>query len=393
MDLLTENHLRSLATTREPDCVTLLMAARGGGAEADPIGWKNLLNEAEAALVARGARGPAARDLLRPARALLSDKEFWKGPAGGLAFFIAGGIARAFRLPLPVEPAAVVAPRFFLKPLLPLAEAGGRYFLLALSQKQVRLLRGTPRGAEDVTPEGVPSGLEEALRTHDRDEPLEFHTHPALGLGRRGAIFHGQGVGVDDAKDNLLRYFRAVDHGLHPALRGEKAPLLLASVDYLRPIYRDANTYPYLLEEGIAGNPERLNVAQLHEQALKVIAPLLRAPREKAAALYARLAGTGRTADDLTEAVTSCGQGRIETVFVAADAERWGRVGVPGAAVTLDEGRSTENEDLLNAAALDTLAHGGKVFAVPSAEVPGGGPLAAIYWLPRSGKKRVAAAL
>lgn len=392
MDLLTENHLRSLATTRQPDCVTLLMTARGAGAEADPICWKNLLNEAEAALIARGARGTAAREVLRPARALLSDEEFWKGPAGGLAFFVAGGIARAFRLPIAVEPAAVVAPHFLLKPLLPLAEAGGRYFLLALSQNGVRLIRGTARGAEDVTPEGVPSSLEEALWTHDRDEPLEFHTHPALGLGRRSAIFHGQGVGIDDAKDNLLRYFRAIDHGLHPVLRGEKAPLLLASVDYLRPLYRDANTYPHLLEEGLAGNPERLSVAELHERALKVIAPLLRAPREKAARLYNRLAGTGRTATDLAETVTACGQGRIETLFVATDAERWGRLDGPGGAVTLEESRSTEGEDLLNVAALETLSHGGTVFAVPSAEVPGEGPLAAIYWLPHAGKKRVAAA-
>jgi hypothetical protein len=392
MDLLTENHLSSLATTRQPDCVTLLMTARGAGAEADPIQWKNLLNEAEATLIARGARGPAAREFLRPARALLSDGDFWRGPAGGLAFFIAGGVARAFRLTVPVEPVAVVAPRFFLKPLLPLAEAGGRYFLLTLSQNQVRLIRGSASRAEEVTLKGVPSSLEEALRTHDRDEPLEFHTHPALGLGRRGAIFHGQGVGIDDAKDNLLRYFRAIDHGLHATLRGEKAPLILASVDYLWPLYREVNTYPRLLEQGIAGNAERLSVAELHERALEVVAPLLRAPREKAAGLYARLAGTGRTAADLAETVTACGQGRIETLFVAMDAERWGRVDVPGGPVTLDEGRSTEGEDLLNVAALDTLTHGGTVFAVPSAEVPGEGPLAAIYWLPHAGKKQAAAA-
>ncbi|MBI4641258.1 MAG: hypothetical protein HY731_11220, partial [Candidatus Tectomicrobia bacterium] len=47
---------------------------------------------------------------------------------------------------------------------------------------------------------------------------LQFHTkaqeYGAQGQGRRGAMLHGHGVGTDDAKVNLLRYFRQIDSGL-----------------------------------------------------------------------------------------------------------------------------------------------------------------------------------
>jgi hypothetical protein len=61
----------------------------------------------------------------------------------------------------------------------------------------------------------VPRNLAEALLTHDRDEALTFHTRPTSG-GSWGAIFEGHGVGIDDAKDDLLRYFQKIDRALHP---------------------------------------------------------------------------------------------------------------------------------------------------------------------------------
>jgi hypothetical protein len=314
MDTFTEGSLRSLATARRDCCVSLLLPTRGGGAPEDATGWKTLLADAADGLAACGVPESTARALLRPARAVLPDRDFWKALGrGGLAFFLAEGICRSFYLPEPVAQVAVVGPRFYLKTLLPLTGTGGRYYLLTISQNHVRLIRGTARGAEEVTPAGVPASQEEALWSHDRDEPLEFHTHPALGFGRRGAIFHGQGVGVDDAKDDLHSYFRKVDRGLHAVLRDERAPLVLAGVKYLWPIYRAANTYPHLLAEGVAGNPDRLSVARLHQRALPLVTPLLAAPREAAAALYACLAGTGRTANDPAEVVTAGEQGRVET--------------------------------------------------------------------------------
>jgi hypothetical protein len=60
--------------------------------------------------------------------------------------------------------------------------------------------------------------------------------------------------------------------------------------------------------------------------------------------------------------------------------------------VTFRDRPAPVDEELLNRAAVDVITHGGTVFAVPAGEVPGGGPLAAIYWLPHAAKKQGAAA-
>ncbi len=382
MDALTRQDIKALMVHEQGPCVSLLLPTHRGGAQEDLIGWKNLLQEAENGLLAHGARAPEARELLRPASRLLEDRPFWKAPGDGLAFFLAPGLARFWRLPLRLGPQAVVGRRFHVKPLLPLLQGDGRFYVLALSQKRVRLLEGTRDSTREVDPGRVPRNLAEALRFHDRDEPLLFHTHPGLGLGRSGAIFHGHGVGIDDAKDDLLNYFRQIDRGLHDLLNGERIPLLLASVEYLWPLYRQVNTYAHLLEGGIRGNPDQLSPQALHDRAWALVGPHFGAAQNDAAALYARLAGTGRTFSDAAEAAAAAYGGRVQVLLVAEGKECPGAFDPQTGTATPHETAQPGDEDLLNLAAAFTLLHGGTVHVVPPAAVPNGGPVAGVYWLP-----------
>jgi hypothetical protein len=258
--------------------------------------------------------------------------------------------------------------------------------VLALSQNQVRLLQGTALGLHEVDVDGLPTSLAQALRFHDRDEPLIFHTHPSLGLGRWGAIFSGQGVGIDTAKRDLLLYFRHIDRGLHQVLRGEHAPLVLASVAYLWPIYHEANTYPHLLEHGVPGNPDHLSEKELHEKAWAVVKPAFADAEARAAAQYAQLAGTGRTSCDVAEVVRAAYSGHVAILFVGRGRQRPGGFDPVSGVVQLHETPCPGDEDLLNGAAISTLLHGGLVYVTDPDKVPGGGPLAAIRWLPLARK-------
>jgi Bacterial archaeo-eukaryotic release factor family 3 len=226
------------------------------------------------------------------------------------------------------------------------------------------------------------------------DETRTFHTHPAAG-GRADAremIFHGQGVGIDNAKEGLLEFAQRVDRGLQGQLRNEQAPLVLAGVDYLLAIYRQAKTYPHLLAEGVEGHPDRLSARELHDRAWPVVEPHFRVAREKTAALYRQLAGTGRTASDLAQVVAAAYQGQIQFLFVALGQERWGRFDPVQQKVEIHERTEPGDEDLLNFAVVHTLSHKGTVYAIPPEELPDRPPLAAIFWLPlgeRSSKRMV----
>jgi hypothetical protein len=381
MDILTKTELTKLLIPQRGPCVSLFMPAHRKASEQDPIRGKNLLRSAEEKLLAAHLRGADARSLLAPARRLFEDDSFWKNQSDGLACFLAHDVARFYRLPLAFPEMAAVAPHFHLKPLLPLLAGNGRFYVLAISQNYVRLLQGTAFGVDRVDLKGVPTNLSQAMQFHDRDEPLNFHTRPT-GAGRWARIFNGQGVGIDDFKDDLLRYFQQIDRGLHELLRTERIPLILASVEYLWPLYRQANTYPHLSERGIAGSPDRLSDKELHEQGWAILQPQFQQAQRDAAALYQQLAGTGRTTNDISEAVNAARQGRLEFLFVSLGEEQWGTCGPLGERITVHEKSEPGDEDLLNVAAMHTILRGGVVFAVPPGDLPGGTLVAGIYWLP-----------
>jgi hypothetical protein len=81
--------------------------------------------------------------LLNPAQERLQDDDFWQHQSDGLAFFLAREFAQSFCLAERFEELAVVEHRFHLKPLFPLISGDGVFYVLALSQNQVRLFHGS----------------------------------------------------------------------------------------------------------------------------------------------------------------------------------------------------------------------------------------------------------
>lgn len=383
MDLLSRDDLRALIEERADPCVSVFLPThRAGPAELQQnrIRLKNLLREAEDRLVEGGRRASAAREIVGSGRALLEDGAFWRHQADGLALFLTPAGSRHYRLALRFPELVVVGPRFHVKPLLPLFAEDGRFYVLALSQKDVRLLQGTRQSVTEVDLTGVPRSLAEALRYDQFEKQLQLHTASGPGRGGRGAVvFHGQGMDMEDTKANILRYFQQIDAGLRDFLREERAPLVLAGVEYLFPLYREASAYPHLLETGIAGNPELLRAEELHARAWDVVKPHFQKAQAQAAARYQELAGTGRASDRLEEVVPAAHQGRVDSLFVAVGAERWGTIGPDGRVAESRTSPAPGDEDLLNVAAAETVRNRGTVYAVEPSQVPGGAELAAIF--------------
>jgi len=383
MDLFTRDELKALLAEHRSPCISVFIPAHRGGSEEDPIRWRNHLSEAEEHLTKAGWRAPEVRELLAPGRRLLDDTTFWKNQSDGLAAFIAPKFLHLFRLPLAFKDGVAVASQFSVIPLLPLLSGNGRFFVLALSQKAVRLLEGTHYSVSELDLKGMPRSLAEALLTHENMEPFSFFgRRTGEGAGSWGGIFHGHGVGIDDSKDELLHYFQKIDRGLHPLLREEKAPLILAAVEYLQPIYRQANSYAQLLERGIEGNPERLSNKELHDRAWPLIKPVFEAAQQVAAAQYRQLAGTEHASGDLEAVVAAAYQGRVETLFVSLGRQAWGVLDPAAGKVELHKKALFGDVDLLDLAAAHTLTHGRTVYAVQPEHLPSGTDVAAIFCLP-----------
>ena len=192
-------------------------------------------------------------------------------------------------------------------------------------------------------------------------------------------MFHGHGVVSEEDKEDILRFFQKVDRGLQDLLHDEGTILVLAGVEYLLPIYAEANTYPHLLSDGIKGNPEVLSPQELHEQAWAIVRPYFQKAQQEAVARYQQLANTERTSNDIRAIVPAAHYGRVDTLFVAVGLQSWGAFDPQTNTIDIHREEEPGDEDLLDLAAVQTLLHGGKVYAMEPAEVPDGVPLAAVF--------------
>lgn len=375
-----------LVEQSQSPCVSLYMPMQRAGSEVqqNPIRFKNLIKQAEGLLQENyQLRNTDMQALLQPALDLDQD-DFWQHQDAGLAIFLSQGFSRYYRLPLAFEELVVVSDRFHLKPLMPLLTGDGEFYLLALSQKKIRLFQGTRYGIREIELEDVPTSVDAALQYDETAREGQFRIGTSAG-GNSGSnqqgSFHGQGSpDRDDPKADVLQFFHALDQGLQGYLHGKQSPLILAGVEYLLPIYQEANTYPHLVDTILAvENIGVLDPEAVHQQAWAVVEPQYTQSQAAAIDHYHELAGTGKTSTDLKEAVAAAYYGRIDQLFVALGMQQWGNFDPQAESLHVHSEAEPGDEDLLDAAAVQTVLNGGTVYAVQPEQIPDQGTLAAVF--------------
>jgi hypothetical protein len=333
----------------------------GSETQQNQIRFKNLLKKAEEELIQSGMRNTTAKEFLKPAQDLLNDLPFWKNQRDGLAFFLSPRDRRYFCLPVDFSELLVVADQFHLKPLVPMLSGDVGFYVLAISKNAIRLIECTRFSARRVEVQGLPENLDTALNLDEFQKRLQRH------------------VGTEDEKGKILLYFQEVDRGLRPFFRDKKGPLLFAGVDYLFPIYREANTYAHLHPRAISGNPEELSEEELMEDAWPILEPYFEKQRKKSVEQFYDYHGTGRASTGIEDIVKAAAHARIATLFVATGVQKWGTYDPGMDRVTLSAEGAEGTRDLLDFAAIETLLNGGLVYAVSPGEVPEKAAMAAVF--------------
>jgi hypothetical protein len=342
----------------------------------DPIKFKTLLAQAEAAIEARDA-GRGAGSLLDPLRRLSEDEGMWEHSLDGIAVFWSPSFAAAYRVPMPIPEEVVVSETFHTKPLFRFLRTNSRYYVVSVTQNSVGLYQGTSYGAEPVNLKGLPGDLTAALGVSELDEDERgFSAHGAVPAGR---VYHGRGPGKEDRKEVLVKFFRAIDKGLHDYLREERAPLLLAAVRYYHPIYREANTYPHLLEEGLDGNYERSNGDVIHAEAWPIVSRDVERRIAEWMERYRSLSGKGLAVDGVQAVASATVQGRVLCVLASEDGDTWGRLDRATGQVHVDEASTgREDADLLDDICEEAWKRGAEIYVLPRASLPTQKPIAAV---------------
>jgi Bacterial archaeo-eukaryotic release factor family 3 len=360
--------LRRLAHIKGP-CVTLRVPDSHPGA-ADSARRAQLRQLTQTAVNELGHLSPAktAESLADALRGFVETIPMGGDASGGPGFtvFVAPGHEVAFATP-GVQPSAVAATHFDLLPLLAAASAPKDFYALGISRKAVRLWKLTPHGCEEVAlPSTVPASIEAAEGVDHPDHHLQNRSTIGSNAGKMNSMRFGTVSDYDSEAEHLHHFFGMVSKGLRDVVRDLPVFLVGTRPDLLA--FRKASHGGMLFEDEWHENPAHCSPAQVEAKARAAAAGELYRQAETAARQLPEI--RQKIENDPAAIYRAAAEGRVHNLYVA-DSE-----GMAASTAHIDGLHA--NDDVHNAAAVETLRTGGTVFSLSGAGLPGGGVIAAV---------------
>lgn len=389
MDIISKDTLIDLIEGKQGIATSIYMPAfiATPKARQNPIRLKTLVSEAEEKLKKADMDLDSIKSYLEPLSNLVDDEMFWQDKSEGLVIFLDESKLISYDVPVQFDEFVEVGDSFHITPLIPVYEGDGQFYLISLNKDRPEIYKGSKYSLYKIEELDLPEDLQTLF-----DEFYEFHQHmqfhsktrtpgadASQTTGNREGVFFGHGGDDIDEEAELRNYYHRFDAALMDYLDGEDAPLVLAGVGFLHPIYKEANTYPHLVDEGITKDVERMPVDELQEKAWEIVKDQYQTDVQQALGVFHSLSEKdGDTTEDIGTIVSAAYFKRINTLFIAKDAHMWGDFDPDENIVRIDEEQTSNNQDLLNFAAIHSLFNGGNVLLLEPDEVPGGGEAAAI---------------
>ena len=284
----------------------------------------------------------------------------WEKHRGGLVIFCARGTTRIFRTPHAVSDSVHVSNHLYIGPLLPMLASRQQFLVLALSQKHVRLLRCTDAEVRTVElPASIPQSVEQAGAFDAPDHDLENRSAAGASAEARHRIHFGTGTAEEKADEYTYNFFKILDREINRLFGNERLPLILAGVDHEIALYRKANSYPHLLSGNVHCGPDRLANSEIYRMALDVLDAQNAADKEQVASHFSEKKSSGLVLTDPLLILTAARRGQIHHLLLT------------------EKESATDEDELLNLIALETIRRRGQISTVSHAELPEGGSIAA----------------
>ena len=372
---MTKEDLQTLANFSGINCVSIYIPTHKKGHQVnegqDTILLKNHYQQIRQQLKDKDISENDANEYLAPIKQLIDDNDFWHYQEHGLAVFLGVDYFKALKLPYSVQEFSMLSTSFHLDQIVPLLHKEHPFYILAISLNKIRLLESDEQNVEELNIQDmVPEGMEDALSYYDFEKNLQYHSGGSS-RGKTGTpIYHGQGGDGDKDDVYVQEYFRRVNDALEQIIGDKNRPVVVAAVDYLHPIYREANKMLKLADTGITMNPDQESPENLHQKAAEILKDYFNEDKQTEMDRYAALAGSGQASYDIEEIAPAAVNGRIDALFVVEGTHRWGYINREENSVQLHESEQENGHDLVSKSAVQTILHGGNTYMVKKEDLP-----------------------
>ena len=373
MALLSKQEIVNLHEVNQKNCISIFIPTHRAGKKVleqeDALVLKNELKDVKIKLSERGIQNDIITKMVRPVQDLIDDSSFWREQSDGLALFIADGFYEKHTLPIYFEAFNYVSDSFYLKPLMPLFVDDGNFYLIILELSNVKLYECTQHSfTEYIIDDLVPESIQDRVGFDFEEKNLQFRTQQA-GIGQ--VMYHGQEAATGKSKNEIKKYFRAINDGLQTVFKEQNRPLLIASQEYLFDIYKGVNSYPNLMQENCKVDLTAASIFEIHESAWEMMVPIFDQKKKDKIALFLDAEGTGKTAIGIDKILPTAFSGKIDTLFCENRANIFGTFKEENEMVIATASEENNNTiSLMNRAAIQTFLKGGSVYLLDKEEMP-----------------------
>ena len=370
-DVVTLNDLGLLARASGP-CITTVVSIP------NPLEietrFKNAIRGIDRKLKEIGSGGDIPQ-LTQPVRDLAATAEAEGIWAQSIILFRSPDLFRWFLLPEAAHDMISVEERFQIRPILSAVANQQRFYLLALSRRDIRLFHCTQHHAQEENLRGLaPQDIHVWMGTWKPDHMLDNRAVAGPGAGSNKGVAFTTSRDRERHNEYLAHFYKEVDRGIESILHRDGAPLVLAGVEEEVAIYRQVTTYPRISEKAVNGAPDGIEDPVLHKLAREVAGEVQSDPLTKTIARFERYRDSARVSSDASQIIPAAWEGRLADLVFSRNAALRGVFTVE----TLQVQPRDSGEDLLNAAALWTIQRGGQAFALRQSEMPLPGEVAAV---------------
>ncbi len=258
-----------------------------------------------------------------------------------MAFFVTEKFAGFLFVPFPVFENVIVAQSLHLKPILSWIKEGDQFYLVTLSSKSCRLLKGDSFSLSEISTVTLP------ISEHDKNKK------------------------VSD-KNVKLKLISQAEKAFYEYVKDDNFPIITGGVEELHDLYKRVNSDPDLLDVRIIGNLDRSNFEELHEDCLNILNSMRLKNDEKILAHYQEMKPYGKVIEELNEITIAAIQGRIRNLIIASDRFLWGSLNKVTGKISkhINKNIAFPEDDILDDLAEIVIARGGAITLMRHNDMP-----------------------
>lgn len=255
------------------------------------------------------------------------------------AVFVTPDFVGHLHLPFPVVESVVVARSLHLKPILNWINREDQFYLITLSSKLCRLLKGDAFSLTEI----------------DR---LEIETSESKTIDKK-------------EREKMISL---AEERFYPFMKDDHFPIILGGVVNHHDVFTKMNRDPDLIQERIIGNLDRMSYRDLHERCLLLLEQRRSHQGQELMKKLKEEIHYGKVLTDLNKITIAAIQGKIKNLVIPEDKFIWGKLDKETGMIasTSVKNLAVPEDDVLDDLAEIVMARGGGVTMCKYREMPAG---------------------